>query len=199
MDSVHGPVHDFATSGGHRYALVRSTAVNRHGVRSLVAFMTLAEGRVHTPQQFVATMHHYTGNENWFFVSKDHIGWLQSGWFPEHAAGTDLEQPIKGTGQWDWKGFDPKTQLFTRHADSFNPTAIDPPQGYLSSWNNKGAPQWRAAPGIWSYGRIHRDMLLRDPTAAAMSPARTSLISLRSLECICRMRPTRSFFDLTGL
>jgi hypothetical protein len=37
------------------------------------------------------------------------------------------------------------------------------------------------------------------PTAAAMSPARTSLISLRSLECICRMRPTRSFFDLTGL
>jgi acyl-homoserine lactone acylase PvdQ len=168
MDSVHGPVHDFATSGGHRYALVRSTAVNRHGVRSLVAFMTLAEGRVHTPQQFVATMHHYTGNENWFFVSKDHIGWLQSGWFPEHAAGTDLEQPIKGTGQWDWKGFDPKTQLFTRHADSFNPTAIDPPQGYLSSWNNKGAPQWRAAPGIWSYGRIHRDMLLRDPTVAAI-------------------------------
>ena len=37
------------------------------------------------------------------------------------------------------------------------------------------------------------------PTAAAMSPARTSLISSRSLECICRMRPTRSFFDLTGL
>ena len=37
------------------------------------------------------------------------------------------------------------------------------------------------------------------PTAAAMSPARTSLISSRLLACICRMRPTRSFFDLTGL
>ncbi len=168
MRSVHGSVHSFATSAGVPYALVRSTAVNHHGIRSLVAFLTLAEGQVHTPQQFVATMRHYTGNENWFFVSAGHIGWLQSGWFPQHAPGTNLELPIKGTGQWDWKGFDPATSLFTRHADSFNPTAIDPPQGYLSSWNNKGAPAWRAAPGIWSYGRIHRDMMLRDPTVAAL-------------------------------
>ena len=177
MDSVHGPVHDFATSGGRRYALVRSTAVNRHGVRSLVAFMRMAEGAVHTPQQFVANMRHYTGNENWFFVSKDHIAWLQSGWFPQHAPGTDLEQPIRGTGQWDWKGYDPATQLFTRHADSFNPTAIDPAQGYLSSWNNKGARGWRAAPGIWSYGRVHRDMLLRDPTVAALRAGRRLTLS----------------------
>ncbi|MCU1602298.1 MAG: pacB3 [Frankiales bacterium] len=177
MDSVHGSVHDFATSGGKKYALVRSTAVSGHGVRGLVAFMLLAEGKVHTPQQFVATMHHYTGNENWFFVSKDHIGWLQSGWFPQHAPGTDLENPIKGTGQWDWKGFNPTTKLFTRHADSFNPTAIDPAQGYLSSWNNKGAPGWRAAPGIWSYGRIHRDMLLRDPTVAAIQAGKRLSLS----------------------
>ncbi|MFN2540522.1 MAG: penicillin acylase family protein, partial [Mycobacteriales bacterium] len=177
MDSVHGSVHSFATSGGRRYALVRSTAVNRHGIRSLVAFMRMAEGSVHTPQQFVANMRHYTGNENWFFVSKDHIGWLQSGWFPQHAPGTDLEQPILGTGQWDWKGFDPATQLFTRHADSFNPTAIDPAQGYLASWNNKAAHGWRAAPGIWSYGRIHRDMLLRDPTVRAEQAGRRLSLS----------------------
>jgi acyl-homoserine lactone acylase PvdQ len=177
MDSVHGSVHDFATSGGKRYALVRSTAVNLHGIRGLVAFMRTAEGAVHTPQQFVANMRHYTGNENWFFVSKDHIAWLHSGWFPQHAPGTDLEQPIKGTGQWDWKGYDPATQLFTRHGDSFNPTAIDPAQGYLSSWNNKAAVGWRAAPGIWSYGRVHRDMLLRDPTVAAIRAGRRLSLS----------------------
>ena len=169
MRSVHGSVHSFATSGGTPYALVRSTAVSHHGIRSLVAFLLLAEGTVHTPQQFVQAMHHYTGNENWFFVSSEHIGWLQSGWFPQHAPGTDLELPIKGTGAWDWKGFDPVTSDFTRHADTFNPTAIDPAQGYLSSWNNKGAPEWRAAPGIWSYGQVHRDMLLRDPTVAAIA------------------------------
>ena len=177
MRSVHGSVHDFATEGGKPYALVRATAVNHHGLRSLVAFEKLAEGTVTTPQAFVAAMHHYTGNENWFYVSNKHIGWLQSGWFQQHAPGTDLEQPIKGTGQWDWKGFVPATSDFARHADSFNPTAIDPAQGYLSSWNNKGAPQWRAAPGIWSYGDIHRDLLLRDPTVAALRAGRKLTLS----------------------
>ncbi len=36
------------------------------------------------------------------------------------------------------------------------------------------------------------------PTAAAMSPARTSLISVRSLACICSRRPMRSFLSLVG-
>ncbi len=173
MRSVHGSVHSFATSGGVPYALVRSTAVNHHGIRSLTAFVLLAEGVVHSPEDFVSVMRRYTGNENWFYVDSKHIGWLQSGWFPQHAPGTDLELPIKGTGAWDWRGFDPETSDFTRHPDSFNPTAIDPAQGYLSSWNNKGAPAWRAAPGIWSYGRVHRDELLRDPTAAAITAGTT--------------------------
>ena len=37
------------------------------------------------------------------------------------------------------------------------------------------------------------------PTAAAMSPARTSLMSSRWFACICRMRPMRSFLRFTGL
>ena len=37
-----------------------------------------------------------------------------------------------------------------------------------------------------------------NPTAAAMSPARTSLISVRSLACICSRRPMRSFLSLIG-
>jgi acyl-homoserine lactone acylase PvdQ len=177
MRSVHGPVHDFATVRGKPYALVRSTAVNGRGIRSLVAFLTLAEGGVSTPQDFVRAMRHYTGNENWFFVSSKHIGWLQSGWFPRHAPGTNLELPIKGTGAWDWLGFNPVTGSYTRQADSFNPTSIDPKQGYLSSWNNKGARGWRAAPGIWSYGRVHRDELLRDPVVSAIKAGRKLTLS----------------------
>ena len=36
------------------------------------------------------------------------------------------------------------------------------------------------------------------PTAAAMSPARTSLISSRSLACICSRRPMRSLRERFG-
>ena len=172
MRSVHGSVHSFATSGGTPYALVRSTAVSEQAVRSITAFSLIAEGAVTSPESFVATMRHYTGNENWFYVDRDHIAWLQSGRFPQHAPGTDLELPIRGTGAWDWVGFDPATSTYTPHGPGFNPTAIDPAQGYLSSWNNKAAPQWRAAPGIWSYGRVHRDELLRDPTVAAIAAGR---------------------------
>jgi acyl-homoserine lactone acylase PvdQ len=170
--SVHGPVHSTALSGGRPYALVRSTAVNGRGIRSLVAFLLLAEGGVDSPQKFVKAMRHYTGNENWFYVDSKHIAWLQSGWFPRHAPGTDLESPIRGTGAWDWIGFDPKTGTFSRHPDSFNPTEIDPPQGYLASWNNKGARGWRAAPGIWSYGRVHRNQLLVRPVLQAFKADR---------------------------
>lgn len=172
MRSVHGPVHDLATSGGKPYALVRATTVNGRGIRSLVAFLLLAEGDVRTPQDFVRAMHHYTGNENWFFVSSRHIAWLASGWFQQHAPGTATDLPIRGTGAWDWAGFDPSTGSFHRHPDAFNPVSIDPAQGYLSSWNNKGAREWRASPGDWSFGRYHRDQLLRDPVVAAIDAGR---------------------------
>ena len=40
---------------------------------------------------------------------------------------------------------------------------------------------------------------LRRPTAAAMSPAQTSLISSRLLACIFRRRPMRSFWPRVGV
>jgi hypothetical protein len=39
----------------------------------------------------------------------------------------------------------------------------------------------------------------RSPTAAAMSPANTSLISSRLFACILRSRPMRSFLPFTEL
>jgi hypothetical protein len=37
------------------------------------------------------------------------------------------------------------------------------------------------------------------PASATMSPAKASSMSSRELECICSMRPTRSFLSLTVL
>jgi acyl-homoserine lactone acylase PvdQ len=172
LRSVHGPVFGYATSGGHPVALVRSVAVIGRGLRSLVAFERLAENSVHSPQEFVATMRHFTGNENWFYVSSKHIAWLASGWFPRHAPGADLDLPMNGDGRHDWAGFNPADGSFTRMPDRFNPMAIDPEQGYLSSWNNKAAPGWHASPGTWSFGRVQRVQLLETPTKAALSHGR---------------------------
>ncbi len=166
--SVHGPVYAYATVSGRPVALTRSTAVYGNGIRSLLAFEKLAGDAVNGPQQFVQAMRSFTGNENWFYLDSRHIAWLQSGVFQQRARGVSLQLPTTGTGAYDWKGFDPATHTFTPLPPSHNPTAVDPAQGYLVSWNNKAAPDWQAAPGVWSYGPVQRSQLLEKPTRALL-------------------------------
>ncbi len=80
------------------------------------------------------------------------IAVLQSGWFPRHARGTDPDLPIWGTGKWDWRGFQPSSNGYSRLPASANPTTINPKQGYLVNWNNAIAHGWRVAAGDWSNG-----------------------------------------------
>jgi acyl-homoserine lactone acylase PvdQ len=168
LRSVHGPVVGYARVGDQPVALTRATAVYHHGVRSIVAFMRIAENKVHSPKQFVSTMRGFVGNENWFYVSKSHIAWFASGWFQRHAPHTDLQLPIWGTGHDDWVGFKPSTYSYRRQANSFNLRSIDPKRGYLASWNNKGARGMAASPGVWSWGQVQRVELLADPTRRAI-------------------------------
>lgn len=163
LHSVHGPVFAFARAHGVPVALTNATAVYHHAVVSIVPFMRAAEETIDSPQSFVAAFRHFTGNENWFYLDNRHIAWLQSGWFPRRAAGTNIEFPIWGTGRYDWQEFAPSTYSFRRLPATSNPTAIDPPSGYLVSWNNKGAPGWHASPGNWVFGSVQRVSLLEDP------------------------------------
>ncbi len=169
---VHGPVVDFAKVGRQPVALTRASTVYHHGIRSVVAFELLAENKVHSPRQFIAAMRHYTGNENWFYVSRSHIAWFASGWFQRHARHTSLELPAWGTGHDDWVGFRPSTYGYRRQPNSFNPFSIDPRQGYLASWNNKGARGMAAAPQTWTWGQVQRVELLADPTRHAIRAGR---------------------------
>lgn len=166
--SVHGPVVDFAKVGRQPVALTRASAVYHHGIRSVVAFELLAENKVHSPSQFLAAMRHFTGNENWFYVSRSHIAWFASGWFQRHARHTSLELPAWGTGHDDWVGFRASTYGYRRQSNSFNPYSIDPAQGYLASWNNKGARGMAASPQTWTWGQVQRVELLADPTRNAI-------------------------------
>ncbi|HVS67605.1 MAG TPA: penicillin acylase family protein [Mycobacteriales bacterium] len=168
LRSVHGPVVGYAKVGRRPVALTRASAVYRHGVRSVVAFERLAENKVHSPRQFISTMRHFVGNENWFYVSRSHIAWFASGWFQRHAPHTSLQLPIWGTGHHDWVGFKASTYAYRRQANSFNLRSIDPKQGFLASWNNKGARGMEASPGTWSWGQVQRVEMLADPTRRAI-------------------------------
>ena len=60
-----------------------------------------------TPRSFQSTMGTINFLFNWFYNDERDIAYLQSGWFPLRAPGTDPSLPTLGTGPFDWRGFDP--------------------------------------------------------------------------------------------
>ncbi|HTX29843.1 MAG TPA: penicillin acylase family protein [Solirubrobacteraceae bacterium] len=181
LDSVHGPIGHFATVHGVPVALATAPATAGHEAQSYVAFMRLAENVPTSPQSFIAAMRPFAGSENWFYVDDKNIAVLQSGWFPVHARGSDPDLPIWGTGQWDWKGFNPANHDYQRLPDSANPTSVDPPQGYLVNWNNALAHGWRVAAGDWSNGPVVRATILQDLLQGALKQGPLDLAGLTGM------------------
>ena len=181
LNSVHGPIGSFATVHGVPVALATAAATVGHEAQSYVAFMRLAENLPTSPQSFIAAMQPYTGSENWFYVDDRNIAVYQSGWFPQHAAGSNPDLPIWGTGQWDWKGFEPSTDGYDRLPASANPRSIDPPQGYLVNWNNAIAHGWRVAAGDWENGPVVRATMLQDDLNSALDSGPVDLAKLTDM------------------
>jgi acyl-homoserine lactone acylase PvdQ len=181
LDSVHGPIGRFATVRGIPVALATSPATAGHEAQSYVAFMRLAENLPTSPQGFISAMRPFTGSENWFYVDSRNIAVIQSGWFPVHARGSDPDLPIWGTGQWDWRGFDAANHDYERLPDSANPTAINPPQGYLVNWNNALAHGWRVAAGDWENGPVVRATILQDLLDSALNAGPLNLAGLTGM------------------
>jgi acyl-homoserine lactone acylase PvdQ len=181
LNSVHGPIGRLATVHRVPVALATSIATDGHEAQSYVAFMRLAENVPTSPQSFIAAMQPYTGSENWFYVDDRNIAVYQSGWFPEHAAGSDPDLPIWGTGRWDWKGFDPGSFSYRRVPASANPRSVDPPQGYLVNWNNAIAHGWRVAAGDWENGPVVRATMLQDDLNTALRSGPVDLAKLTGM------------------
>jgi acyl-homoserine lactone acylase PvdQ len=88
---------------------------------------------------------------NWFYIDGRDIGYQHSCKCPQRAPGVDPYLPAWGTGAWDWQGFIPF---------SAQPHDQNPPAGYLSSWNNKQAPGFKANDREFDYGPVFRSQML---------------------------------------
>jgi len=104
---------------------------------------------------------------NWFYIDARHIGYQHSCKCPQRANGVDPYLPAWGDGRFDWQGFIPLAA---------QPTALDPDEGYLTSWNNKQAPGFMANDRNFYYGPVYRSLMFDrrlDPLVAAGDVART--------------------------
>ncbi|MCZ7526881.1 MAG: penicillin acylase family protein [Acidimicrobiia bacterium] len=97
---------------------------------------------------------------NWFYVDATTIGYQHSCRCPVRAAGVDPDLPAWGTGEWDWESF---------LAPEDQPFDVNPEEGWITSWNNKPAPGFRASDDQFSYGPVHRVDLLNTRLATAVA------------------------------
>jgi acyl-homoserine lactone acylase PvdQ len=97
---------------------------------------------------------------NWFYIDAKDVGYQHSCKCPQRAQGVDPYLPAWGDGRFDWQGFIPfAAQPFERNPDA----------GFLTSWNNKQAPQFMANDRNFSYGPVYRSDMLDLRVQAAVS------------------------------
>jgi len=165
--TVHGPVVSRTTAllDGREVPVAISSerSTFMHEADSVSGFTAFnAPSLLRSPQDFLTAASHINYVFNWFYIDNAHIAYYQSGALPIRAPGVHPDLATWGTGEFDWQGnWDWSTgsvgQLL---AFDGHPHAIDPPRGFITSWNNKGAPGFRAADDSWSWGPVHRSQSL---------------------------------------
>jgi acyl-homoserine lactone acylase PvdQ len=165
--TVHGIVYARGTTGGRRVAYASSRTTYGHEADSALGFVHLNDPSfVTSPQRFQQAASEINFGFNWAYVDSQHIAYYHSGWYPQRSPGTSPDFPILGTGEFDWRGFDPALHTLDLLPFAAHPQAIDP--DYLVSWNNKQAPGWAAADDKYAFGPVYRSAMIAARVRAAL-------------------------------
>jgi acyl-homoserine lactone acylase PvdQ len=166
--TVHGIVYARGATGGRKVAYVSARTTYGHEADSSIGFVHLNDPNFITgPQRFQQAASEINFLFNWSYVDSRQIAYYLSGWFPQRPAGTSPDFPILGTGEFDWKGYDPAFRTLSLLPFAQHPNAIDPE--YLVSWNNKQAPGWAAADDKYSFSSVYRSQMIEARIKAALA------------------------------
>ncbi|MCW2777560.1 MAG: hypothetical protein JWN17_1285, partial [Frankiales bacterium] len=170
LKTRHGIVQTRTTVAGKPVAIVSERSTYGHEVDSVIGFARLQDpGYVHDPTSFEHAVSAIDYTFNWFYTDSAHIGYYSSGLLPQRAAGYEPDFPRWGDRRYDSVGNVP----FEGHA-----RAVDPPKGYLVSWNNKPAPGFSAADNSYSYGPVYRSLALEDRITYRLARGKVTTVSL---------------------
>ena len=157
--TVHGIVYKRGTVKGKPVAFARQRASYFHEADSSRAFMAMNDpNQVQNAQDFMQAMSKMNLTFNWFYADDQDIAYFNSGNNPVRHSNADPNFPTWGTGRWDWQNFNPALWMADYTPFSEHPQVIN--QSYITSWNNKQAPGFRAADDNWGYGSLYRSLPL---------------------------------------
>jgi hypothetical protein len=164
LKTRHGVVQLRTTVGGKPVAVVTERTTYNHEVDSVVGFARLQDpSYVKDAASFQKAVNAIDYTFNWFYTDSRDIAYFSSGLLPNRPTGYDWDLPRWGDAAYDAKGVLP----FDKHV-----RAVNPPQGYLVSWNNKPAPGFSAADNSWGYGPVYRSLALEDEVKARIAGGR---------------------------
>jgi penicillin amidase len=142
-ESVHGPI--LGEAPGLAFTVKR--AVRGHEMETYQVLFDLMDAR--TVEDVHAALENFAPCLNFFYADKrGNIAYWHMGRIPVRAESDNPWFPHDGTGSAEWQGFIPWQDM---------PRALNPDQGWISSWNNKPRPGWSNSNGnFWNWGPVHR-------------------------------------------
>lgn len=150
----HGIVAYRTTAQGTPVAVVSQRSTYGHETESVVGFLQINDpGAIHNARDFTDAFSKVAFTFNWFYADSRDIATYTSGDLPLRPAGVDPDLPRWGDKRWDWTGMLPTAA---------HPQSVNPPAGYLVSWNNKPSSGTYAADNEWGWGPVQRVLALRD-------------------------------------
>jgi acyl-homoserine lactone acylase PvdQ len=179
MRSVHGPVIGRATVEGRPVALAQARTMYLHEEMDYPAHAQLfSPSVVRSAADFIEIVAGTAYNIGWWYIDTENIAGVDAGLIPVRRDGASTDLPIWGTGNWDWVGFDPRSYTFRTPLKSQYPQAINGPDGVIAGWNNHSAAGWPLKDEAWNYSGANRVQLLKEPTMAAVTRKKISIVDL---------------------
>jgi acyl-homoserine lactone acylase PvdQ len=164
---------------GKPYAFTKLRATYYHEVDSALGFADFNNPeKMESPAEFMEAACRIQYTFNWFFIDGKRIAYFNSGINPVRAKRAHPDLPTPGTRKFEWRDFVPPSQTLLSGAPidqtnvdprinfsatepcSAHPQVVD--QRYITSWNNKQAPGFRAPDDDFSRGPVFRSTRLDD-------------------------------------
>ena len=166
----NGIVQARGNVGGKPVAFVTQRASFNKEVDSALTYVEISDPeRINGAQDFQRAFARFTFTFNWFYLDHKDIAYQLGGVHPLRARHTQPDLPVWGTGEWEWTG---------NLSFANTPKDISPAKGWMTSWNNKHAPGFRAADSRFSYGPVQRVDLLDKGIKKLKKKGKISVVEL---------------------
>ncbi len=163
--TVHGPVLARGRIGDTPVAIATKRSSYGKELDAAVSILKMNRNEARTGQDFVSIFREsHNLSTNWSYANDHEIAYVHGGLYPRRPANVDLDLPVWGTGQWEWKkGADGQDEFLGREEV---PYEVAPKRDYFVSWNNRPAPGWGASDAQWGWSSIYRAKMLEDAILA---------------------------------